>query len=188
MPLYRNTNIASSIATNPAMSKQDMADAMMFHSSSRNFEERDNQITSHDQVNKTNLLIRAIQQQLTALTEASREQTKILNAQRKANQIRFALENVGRFTPFIYWAAINNLAEKTVVYESSADLVARILWTFLQGMGCPIPNGYIIPMHDPNGCDYEHFQNLLVTQLHQLIRSKPRLQQEEDGSLTIWYE
>ncbi|KAL7575286.1 hypothetical protein ACA910_001811 [Epithemia clementina (nom. ined.)] len=131
-----------------------------------------------------------IQKDLNVLIEATTERTKVLKSHLKESQIQFALQWFGQVKSFDYYTTSCRAPHKILGSSNSSFLVLSILWCFRQENGFPLPkNGFLLVQGEKGEeRDYSGFRERVVNQLHQLLGSRPRLQEESDGSYSIWYE
>ncbi|KAL7555452.1 hypothetical protein ACA910_020181 [Epithemia clementina (nom. ined.)] len=130
-----------------------------------------------------------VQKDLKDVTRVTMEQTAEMKSLLKESRIQFALQMVGHVQSFVYYINSSRSPDKILGSSDGSFLIGSILWSFRNDQGYSLPNGFLI-VQGQHGeeCDYQGFRNRLVTQLHQLLGSKPRLEEESNGTFSIWYE
>ena len=116
---------------------------------------------------------------------------KDINHQTKLQALAFAIENSEIYS-FQYYQYQDDNTEGYAVKAQSADLVRDVLLNFRRGYGYILPKGTMSSF--PWGHTLEEqaksntkFHAALVARIHTLTGTKPRVEEEDDGSFVIYY-
>mmetsp|Transcript_4142 Transcript_4142/g.8894 ORF Transcript_4142/g.8894 Transcript_4142/m.8894 type:complete len:190 (+) Transcript_4142:38-607(+) len=117
---------------------------------------------------------------LKGMNSKMEQQVNILQEEAKRRKIEFALQHTERQN-FDY-------RQDSGYNNKSNSLVTDILWSFLKGNGYYLPSGARSTSRNTCESTPENFRAALISQLENLLGSKPRITDAADGRQIIWYE
>jgi hypothetical protein len=129
--------------------------------------------------------LNTIHQDICNLKDEMAKVSQALKTEAKVQRIQFAIDHVENRQNGQYVFATSS------VMRIREDLLTPILSSFMRGFGYNLPgNAYLygVSSNQNNEKGYEDFRSKVVTELHELLGKKPRLNKEANGKYAVFYD